>query len=253
MQTLFDVVDISASQKIIDANLLKSKVGGVIIKLGYTGYESNKPAKSKTFDEQYKVCREHGIPVGVYYFTLAHTPAMVEMETSWVLNQIKDLELELPVYVDCEMQDNSPGWTALSFAQRDTYMNMWCSMIQNAGYYAGIYLPKVWGPAMPNVKPFDHWIAQYNTVCTYSGSYGMWQYTSRAIPTDYGIVASGLDVSHCYINYPELIRARGLNHLVPTHSDNSFVESETQVVEPFNIVTLKLKIQDNKIIEITQE
>lgn len=239
---LYDVVDISVSQaNVLDAQKLKSKVGGVIIKLGYTGYGSMRPTISQAFWNQYKACKAAGIPVGVYYFTLAYNDALVKMETDWVLDQLKDLELELPVYLDSEGQPNCAAWTNCTCKTRTDCTIKWLQTIEDAGYYVGIYGGKAKfteGIFIDDsrLKAYDHWLAQYNTEVTYKGDYNMWQYTSKANPAEYGLSGTALDVSHCYVDYPSIIRKAGLNHLVPTVVEEKPVESETVVVEQPTII-----------------
>ena len=62
------------------------------------------------------------------------------------------------------------------------------------------------------------WCAQYASKCTYQNPYGIWQYNvagnaeydiigQKSIP---GIVGE-CDMDYCYTDYPEIIKAAGLN------------------------------------------
>ncbi len=210
------IIDISEYQSAVNPDRLNAD--GVILRLGFTGYGSLKPSLDKKFEEYYNAYHNAGIPIGVYYFTLAYTDAMVDMETAFVLEKIKDKHLELPVWVDCEGQKNCNGWTILSKAERSRLMAKWCNIIQTAGYYTGIYANLDWlkNKLDSNViAPYDKWVAQYYSRCTYNKPYGMWQYTSSESGSSHGIASSGnrIDASFAYVNYPEVIKREGLNHL----------------------------------------
>lgn len=207
------VYDISAFQGKIYPD--KMDCDAVILRLGYTGYGSNKPAMDDMFKTYYNQLSGKK-PLGIYYFTLAYTDAMVDMETNWIIQQIKGLKLEYPVWVDCEGQSRSAGWTALGKAERTRLMKRWMSNMQAAGYYTGIYLNLDWSRNkvdMSALSEFDVWIAQYYNRCTYSGPHGMWQKTSGWLGTEHGVSSKGLDVSECYYDYPAIMREKGLNHL----------------------------------------
>ena len=51
------------------------------------------------------------------------------------------------------------------------------------GYDCGVYASTSWlnnQLNMSKLNGYKVWVAQYNTVCTYGGSYNMWQYSSKA-------------------------------------------------------------------------
>jgi GH25 family lysozyme M1 (1,4-beta-N-acetylmuramidase) len=210
------IIDISEYQTKVDASKLNAD--GVILRLGFTGYGSLKPALDKKFEEYYKAYHDAGVPVGIYYFTLAYTDAMVDMETDWVLEMIKDKHLELPVWIDVEGQTHCAGWTNLGKAERSRLVAKWCEKIQKAGYYTGIYANLDWlkNKLDANViAPYDKWVAQYYSKCTYNKSYGMWQYTSSECASAHGITSGSnrVDASWAYIDYPTVIKNAKLNHL----------------------------------------
>lgn len=210
------IIDISEYQTKVDASRLNAD--GVILRIGFTGYGSLKPALDKKFEEYYKAYHDAGVPVGIYYFTLAYTDAMVDMETDWVLEKIKDKHLELPVWVDVEGQTHCTGWTNLGKAERSRLVAKWCEKIQKAGYYTGVYANLDWlkNKLDANViAPYDKWVAQYYSKCTYNKPYGMWQYTSSESASSHGITSGSnrVDASWAYIDYPTVIKNAKLNHL----------------------------------------
>lgn len=212
----YQIIDISDCQSKVDPKKLNAD--GVILRIGYTGYGSNRPALDTKFEEHYKAYHDAGIPIGIYYFTLAQSNEMVNMETDWVIVQIKNKVIELPIWVDCEGQSHSAGWTNLNDKVRSELMAKWCDNMQANGYYCGIYASKSWFTSKlykSIVGKYDKWVAQYYDRCTYAEPYGMWQYTSSENAISHGIMSAEnkVDASWAYRDYKTLIRDAGLNHL----------------------------------------
>lgn len=210
------IIDISACQLSVDASQLNAD--GVILRIGYTGYGSNRPALDEKFEQYYAQYSMLNIPIGIYYFTLAQSIEMVNMEVDWVVDKIRNKKLLLPVWVDCEGQNHSAGWTQLDDTIRSRLMAKWIERMNEKGYYSGIYASKSWFVSKLNkdiLKNYDKWVAQYYDRCTYTEPYGMWQYTSSENAIGHGIVSSQnrVDASWCYRDYPDIIKKGNWNHL----------------------------------------
>lgn len=234
-------LDLCDTQTIQNVALLQSKVQGCIIKLGYTGYGSDKPAFSPGWQRHFKALKGK-VDLGVYYFTIAYTDAMVDMETEWVIKQLKEAEKDgfkftLPIFVDCEAQKNSAGWTNLSKERRSQLMKRWMDNMRKAGYYTGIYAGvNTWKHntilVTSMLEGYDKWMAQYYIENQYPGeagkAYTAWQYTSSGNGNSYGLVDKygrnvNVDVSHCYVDYPSIIKNGGWN---------GFKKDESPIVIP---------------------
>lgn len=252
-------LDISSSQTIVDYAKLKSKIDGIIIKLGFTGYGTNKPAFSDGWKTHFNNLKDKGIDLGVYYFTIAYTEEMVDLETDWVIRQLKEAEKDgfrftLPIFVDCEAQKNSAGWTNLPKERRSELMKRWMDNMRRAGYYTGIYAGvNTWKHntilVTSMLEGYDKWMAQYYTVNQYPGeagkAYTAWQYTSKGVGSDYGLKAGQVvDVSHCYVDYPTIIRNGGWNRFT-----KEIVEEpkKTTVTIKFNGKEESFEVEGDKI------
>ena len=86
------IIDISEYQTKVDASRINAD--GVILRIGFTGYGSLKPALDKKFEEFYKAYHDAGVPIGVYYLSQATNEAMVTKETDWVLFKIKNKKIK---------------------------------------------------------------------------------------------------------------------------------------------------------------
>lgn len=223
------IIDISVFQKTLDVS--KVNADGVIIRLGFTGYGAgNNCAVDAKFEEFYKKLKAAGIPVGCYYFTLAHSIALVDKEFNFIMSKLKGKTFELPIYLDVEAQKNSKEWTQQSKEARTGYVKTLAKRLESEGYYVGIYASKAWlqsGSAylVPGeLLHFDKWVAQYNSKLTYTGLAGMWQYSSSEKGSLHGVGSAKVDISKCFVDYPTVIKNKGLNGFGKTESKPVAVE-----------------------------
>ena len=148
-----------------------------------------------------------GVPAGAYHYTRAKNQAEAMEEAKYLLSVIRPYRLEYPVALDIE--DN-----ALINLGKETLTNIaaaFLKTVQDAGYYVMLYSNKYWLTSILDVSrlsQYDVWLAQYNSVVTYDGPYGMWQYTSgghvQGISTD-------VDMDYAYQDYAQIIKSAGLN------------------------------------------
>ena len=187
----------------------KAKADGVqfaILRLG-SGYGGG--YIDKTFEYNYRECKKAGIGVGVYIASYLNISSEIDM----TLKALKGKRLEYPVYFDIE--DFSLNRKRYSNKQLTDYTVRFCSEIERAGYYVGIYSNKAfldsrlyWG----RIKKYDIWIAHWNKGVNYAGKYGMHQYTNQGQWR--GIASTGeggVDTNWCFADYPSLMKKLGLN------------------------------------------
>ena len=168
-------IDVSKHQDTIDWKKVKNDgVEFAIIRIGYGG---SAPVKDEKFEENYKNARANGLDVGVYIYSYADTLTDAKTEANAVINWLGGRDLELPVYFDIEDKKQS----VLGNTLRTNIVKTFCDMIENAGYWAGIYANKSWLTSklnMNELNAYTVWVAQWANTNTYKGPYAMWQYTS---------------------------------------------------------------------------
>ena len=191
-------MDISAWQgNISKANFEKAKAAGikyVILRVGYTGSSSLTPTIDKVFENNYKNAIAAGLPVGVYYYSLAMDTTLAKKEANFVIKQLKGKKITYPVYIDVE--DNATQGK-VSKSKLASVCNTFCSTINAAGYKPGVYASISWFNSRIGTITTSHtkWVAQYYNKCEYKGAYDMWQYSSsESVPG----IASKTDVNWCY-------------------------------------------------------
>lgn len=191
-------MDISAYQDNISvANFQKAKAAGIefaILRVGYTGSSSKLPTLDKVFENNYKNAIAAGLPVGVYFYSLATTTELAKAEATFVLKNIEGKKITYPVYIDVE-DNNTQGRASKSALA--SVCNTFCSTVAAAGYTAGVYASLSWfNSRIGNITvPHSKWVAQYYSKCEYKGAYDMWQYSSsEKVPG----IADRVDVNWCY-------------------------------------------------------
>ena len=201
VKTKWKGIDISAWQdKISITNFKKAKASGidyVILRLGYTGSSSKKPTIDSVFEHNYANAISAGLPVGVYYYSLATTTAKAQTEAEFVIKHLKGKKITYPVYID--MEDNTYQGKC-SKSTLASVCNAFCKSIKNAGYIPGVYASLYWFNNKIGNITAEHtkWVAQYYKKCEYKGAYDMWQYSSSEAVSG---IASKTDVSWCYKDF----------------------------------------------------
>lgn len=187
----------------------KAKQSGVqfaILRLG-SGYGGG--YVDKTFEYNYRECKKAGIGVGVYVASYLNISAEIDM----TLKALKGKQLEYPVYFDIE--DFSLGGRRYTNTQLTNYAVRYCSEVERAGYYVGIYSNKAFLEGRlywERIKKYDIWIAHWNKGVNYNGKYGMHQYTNKGQWR--GIASTGeggVDTNWCFVDYPSLMKKLGIN------------------------------------------
>lgn len=169
-------IDVSKHNKEIDWEQVKEDgIDFAILRCGY-GMDLESQDDS-TFLYNAQECTRLGIPFGVYIYSYADTTAKAKSEAEHVLRLISGFSLSYPVYYDLE--DKTVSKAGKSQILKNT--KAFCSKIESAGYPVGIYASKYWFDTYltdPYYNSYEKWVAQYNTTCTYTKSYIMWQGTS---------------------------------------------------------------------------
>ena len=208
-----NVIDVSRWNGSIDFNKVK-KAGytGVIIKAGVTGWGSAHTMEADAnWETNYKKAKEAGLNVGAYYYSGAMSMSFAEKEAKYFLSLLKDKTFELPVYMDVEETNGPTNMPSLGKAGLTAVVYKWCETVEKAGYFTGFYTMKSWCNTyldMAKLSRFTFWLAHYTGKTTYTGAYGMWQYTSTGKVAG---ISGNVDLNYCYQDFPTMIKNAGLN------------------------------------------
>lgn len=230
-------IDVSHWQGTIDWNKVKAAcIKFAIIKAG--GSDAGAYTDSK-WEENYKGAKTAGIPIGAYYFVGKDcvTAAAGKADAERFLKILKGKQLEYPVYMDNEAQPASAkaGITEATIA--------FCETMESAGYFVGIYGSAVSGfkERMDDSKltAYAHWVAQYASKCTYSGQYGIWQYSSKGSVDG---ISGNVDLDYGYIDYPSIIKSGGFNGYTKAASDTDKSDKITPAVPDKSVAELAQEV-----------
>lgn len=169
-------IDVSSHNGNINWGMVKSdNVEFAILRVGYGMYDNQ---KDKYFDNYYNGATSVGIPVGAYLYSYAKSVAEAQREADCAIKWLAGRKLSLPVYFDIE----DPSQQGLGKGTLDAMCKAFCNKIEKAGYSAGIYASKYWSTSVISGaelgRRYTYWVAQYNNVCTYTGTYAIWQNSS---------------------------------------------------------------------------
>lgn len=197
-------IDISKHQGDINLAALKDKVEFVIIRAGYSNSIDPK------FERNYNLCKELGIPVGTYWYSYALNVDAAKKEANTFLNVLKGKQFEYPVYLDMEDAD---GWKKkhdYNFDNSKAISEAFCSIVEGAGYYTGIYASKSWFDTyLKGLDRYNKWMAHWSNVSYEDKSgVGMHQYTSKLKLNGY---SGNLDGDYAHTDFPAIIKSGGLN------------------------------------------
>lgn len=187
------IIDVSAYQGTIDWDKAKNNIDGAILRCGYGSDITSQD--DKQFTRNLSECERLGIPRGVYLYSYAKNETQAKSELAHILRLIKGHTFQLPIFLDCEQAGTE------KFAPRAC--EIICEGLKEAGFLPGVYANTSWWTNyLTSVTAYTRWVAQYNTVCTYKGSYDMWQYTDKGRING---ISGNVDVSYCYKDFTGLI------------------------------------------------
>lgn len=216
-------IDISEWQgylTIEDFNKIKnSGIEFVIIRCGFTGYgKSKNKLVDKYFENNYKLAKQVGLPVGTYYYSCATTVNEGIEEANFVLNLIKGKKFEFPIVIDTEdnhdisnPKNSSVSQASIGKNNLTPIIKAFCNTVEKAGNYVSIYASTYWfknNLILADLTMYDKWIAQWSESVSFSEKYGIWQYSSKgSVPG----ISGNVDMNYAYKDYSSLMKQVGLN------------------------------------------
>ena len=192
-------IDVSEHQGRIDWDAVKaSGIDFAILRVGF-GAPSFGGRVDYQFNRNISECERLGIPYGVYIYSYAFDNQQAADEASMVIDCLSGHNPRLPVYYDLEDNKIIADGRQSGIASR---AQTFCNKISAAGYKSGIYANLNWfnniltDPVFKS-SSWDHWIAQYNSQCDYTGNYSFWQYKSNGkVPG----INGNVDMNYAYVD-----------------------------------------------------
>lgn len=172
-------IDVSKWQGDIDFSKLKaSGVEFVIIRVGSSNGLNGENFVDSKFIQNIKNANAVGIPVGIYFYSYASTIDRAISDAKWIIEQIKDYKVDLPIAFDWENWGSFNKFD-VSFFGLTNIAKGFMDTVKDAGYDAMLYssktyLENIW---MPTLYPV--WLAHYTKNTNYTGDYSFWQMCSN--------------------------------------------------------------------------
>ena len=199
-------IDISTWQN--GLNLAAAKAEGVkyvIIKASESNFTDPQ------FENFYKQAKAAGLGVGAYHYLGSKTIDGAKKEAAYFASVIKGKQFDYPVFVDVE----GDFFKGVSTANMTKLITAFCTTMESLGYWCGFYTNWDWynhrmdGKAL--AERFSLWLAFWGLEMPACAAQ-MWQYGGSTnfirSPQINGITC---DQDYCYLDYPALIKAKGLN------------------------------------------
>ena len=168
-------IDVSGWQGDIDFQKVKDAgVEFVFIKVGGTIGIDGKYYVDSKFKRNIEGFNKVGIPVGVYVYTYAKTSKNARADALWVMNEIKNYKVDLPIVYDWE------NWSffnefELSLNSLTNNAKTFFDTIEEQGYTGALYSSKTYLEKVWMNTDREVWLAHYTKQTSYEGSYKYWQ------------------------------------------------------------------------------
>lgn len=208
-------IDVSRYQGTIDwAQVAAAGYKGAMLKTVSTNKKLSKRADGlyidPTFETNYRNARAAGLDVGVYYYTYATSEAMADAELALVRQAVYGKVLTLPLAVDVEENELKPMST-LDLTNLAAYA---LEQVEKMGFYAQLYTYTGYKYELDMARlssRWDVWLADYTgKTPKVDFKYSAHQHTSKgSVPG----ISGNVDLSVTEINYPRIIRKKGLARL----------------------------------------
>ena len=191
------MIDISKWQENVNWKKVKeSGIDYVMLRVGTQKGIGGDSVIDSYFEKNVKGALENGLKVGVYYYSYAQNTSEAYEQAKWVVDKIKDYNIELPVAFDWECFNMFNSFN-MNFHTLNVIADSFLEKIEKSGYKSILYGSKNYLENVWTYLDYDVWLAHYTENTTYGKEYIMWQFTNMgSVPG----VNGGCDVGIYYNN-----------------------------------------------------
>jgi GH25 family lysozyme M1 (1,4-beta-N-acetylmuramidase) len=205
-------IDLSEHNDIVD--IAAAKQAGLEFVLHRLGFGDDIPSQDDAmFAHNVSECERLGIPWGAYIYSYADNGAHLQSEVAHAKRMLAGRKPLYPIYFDVE--DNKTIGS-LNPNTIHAYINAFCCEMEDAGYFAGFYTNKYWydskiADAEGLSKRFTYWYARPGVAKPDKPYVGIWQDQIGETGGNFPGVKGACDTNICTIDYPSIIKSKGLN------------------------------------------
>lgn len=181
------------------------------VMLRAVGSRNGVPYIDPTFEDNYANAKAAGLDVGVYYYTNASCEKLADRELAVLRKALVGKEMTMPVAVDVEENKLKPMST-LDLTNLTAYA---LEQVEKMGFYAQLYTYTHYSNMELDMgrlaNRWDIWLADYTGKTPAVGyHYNAHQHTSEGrVPG----ISGNVDLNVTTLNYPRIIRKKGLTRL----------------------------------------
>ena len=168
-------IDVSGWQGQIDfEKIKKAGVEFIMIRVGGTRGTNGEYFVDKYFKRNIEEANKHGIKAGIYFYSYANSNKSAIRDAEWVLKQIKDYDIDLPIAFDWEEWAYFNDYN-LSFFGLTSMAESFLDTVEAEGYEGMLYSSKSYLESIWLPTKYDIWLAHYTNQTNYQGKYKLWQ------------------------------------------------------------------------------
>ena len=174
-------IDVSKWQEDIDFDALKAAgVEFAFIRVGGTRGIDGEYFLDNKFKQNIEGFNRVNIPVGIYFYSYAKSSEAAIADAKWVVEQIKDYKIDLPIAYDWE------NWSFYNEFNNSFYTltknaEAFLDVIKDNGYDGLLYSSKNFLEQIWLDIDYPTWLAHYTTKTSYAKDYKFWQMCSNGL------------------------------------------------------------------------
>ena len=203
-------IDVSRWQGTIDwAKVKAASYRGAMLRA--VGNRNGKPYIDPTFEDNYANAKAAGLDVGVYYYINASCEKLADEELAVLRQVLRGKELTMPVALDLE----SPSLVGMPYGDLSNMAAYHLERIEKMGFFAQLYTYTSYANGHLDMARlagrWDVWLADYTgKTPKVDFAYNAHQHTSKgSVPG----ISGNVDLNVTTVNYPRIIRKKGLTRL----------------------------------------
>ena len=171
-------IDVSKWQGDIDFKKVReSGADFVMIRIGYQDGFDGDYVIDPYFEKNIEEAKENNLQVGIYFYSYSNSIEESEKQAEWVIKNLKNYEIDLPVVYDWEVWSSFNSINA-SLYKFNLMAETFLKKIENSGYSTMLYSSKNYLENIWELQNYKTWLAHYTKKTNYNGNYYMWQMCS---------------------------------------------------------------------------
>ena len=168
-------IDVSKWQGAIDFSKVKEAGAEfVIIRVGHQNGVGGEYVLDPYFKRNIRKALDNKLKVGIYFYSYADSKKEARKQAEWVIKQIKDYDITLPIAFDFESFTSFNSMN-LSLYQLNEVAESYFSTLEDKGYDTMLYGSKNYLNAIWKYNTNKVWLAHYTDKTDYDKDYMMWQ------------------------------------------------------------------------------